>query len=473
MEDDEIDCGCNCNGCGYFDTSIPHDSYSVGDCCTRKVGDPYPKPKNIVDMNICVFGLWHLGCVTAACLADKGFNVVGLDPSKEVIENLNKGKPPIQEPHLDYLINKNLNKNLKFTTDISEATKDAEIIWVTFDTPVDDNDKADEIYVKQQIMSLYPYFKDGITILISSQLSVGSTSKLEEEYKKWFNRDVSFAYSPENLRLGKAIKVFDDPERIVIGAKDKTISLNLHYLLNNICDNIIWMTPESAEMTKHALNSFLATEIAFINEISKICEMTGADVRDVEAGLKSDSRIGEKAYLKAGSAFSGGTLARDLIFLNNIKDLPLLSSVIKSNDYHKSWILRTLGEHFDMDLNGKRITILGLTYKPKTNTLRRSGSVELCKKLIEFGANIKTHDPSITELPEEYSNFNLCTTIAGAIHSAEVIIIATEWDIYKNLDTGNLPDSVVIIDANGFIRENFIGSKIKYYSVGRGIRYDS
>ena len=469
MEDTEIDCGCNCNGCGYFDINIPHDSYSVGDCCTRKIGDPYPKPKILENMKICVFGLWHLGCVTAACLADKGYIVTGLDPNKEVINNLYKGISPIQEPYLDELINRNLGINLAFTTNIEEAMKDTNIVWVTFDTPVDNNDNADELYVKQQIMSLYPYFRDDMTILISSQLSVGSTTKLEKEYKNWFKRDVSFACSPENLRLGKAIEVFNNPERIIVGVKEKVMPLKLYNLLASICSNLIFMIPESAEMTKHALNSFLATEITFINEIARICEISGADVRDVEKGLKSDSRIGEKAYLKAGSAFAGGTLARDLMFLNHIKYMPVLSSVIESNDDHKLWALSVIKEHFNMDLRGKCIAVLGLTYKPKTNTLRRSSSIELCKKLIEFSANIKTHDPSIKELPKEYSNFNLCQTIADAVEDVDAIIISTEWDIYKNLNTGNLPKSVVIVDANGFIRENFIGTDIKYYSVGKGI----
>ncbi len=230
------------------------------------------------------------------------------------------------------------------------------------------------------------------------------------------------------------------------------------------------MSPESAEMTKHALNAFLATEVAFINEIAKICEISGADVRDVELGLKSESRIGEKAYLKAGSAFAGGTLARDLMFLNHIKYLPVLSSVIESNDDHKLWALSIVKEHFDMDLRGKRIAVLGLTYKPETNTLRRSSSVELCKKLIEFGVHIKTHDPSLKELPKEYSNFNLCQTIAETTGDVDAIIIATEWNIYKNLgDVANLSCSV-IIDANGFLKDTLSKNKeVKYYSVGRGI----
>jgi len=426
-------------------------------------------------MKICVFGLWHLGCVTAACLADKGYNVIGLDPNEDIVNNLNKGISPIQEPHLDELIKLKLYDNLHFTTNIQSALKDAQIIWITFDTLVDDNDNADEIYVKRQIMSIFPYVANGTIVIISSQLSVGSTRKLEKEYRNWywFKKDVHFAYSPENLRLGKAIAVFNNPERIIVGINDyekgnKTIVKLLgQFCINPDC-NIIWMSPESAEMTKHALNSFLATEVAFINEIATICEKTGANVRDVELGLKSDSRIGYKAYLNAGSAFSGGTLARDLQFLNSIKTMPLLSSVIDSNDDHKWWELNILDEHFKYELKDKKISVLGLTYKPNTDTLRRSNSVELCKQLIKFGVNIKTYDPLIKELPKEYSHFNLCNTIEEAIRDIDAVVMMK--DIKSNLEILRcFKTPLVVIDANGILEE-YLGDfkDIKYYSVGRG-----
>jgi UDPglucose 6-dehydrogenase len=424
-------------------------------------------------MKICVFGLWHLGLVTSACLANKGFDVVGLDLSEDVIYNLNVTdiSIPLSEPKLLETIHDcMLRRKLRFTNDIKDAVKDADIVWVTFDTPVDDNDKADTRYVEDQIRSIFPYLKN-TTVLISSQLPVGSTTKLSNEFNKYFSSfNVEFAYSPENLRLGKAIEVFNNPERIIIGVKDKSMSLRLNFVLKSICENIIWMSPESAEMTKHALNSFLATEIAFINEIALICEKTGADVRDVERGLKTDSRIGEKAYLKAGSSFAGGTLARDLNFLNSIEETCLISSVIKSNDEHKMWIINKLDEIFESNLSGKNIAILGLTYKPDTNTLRRSSSIELCKLLVRFGATIKVHDPSIDRLPDEYTHFNLCDSISETVKDVDVIVISTEWKIYRELcERAIIPIPVVIIDPNEFIK-NYIyyDKRIKYYSVGRG-----
>lgn len=424
-------------------------------------------------MKICVFGLWHLGCVTAACLADKGFEVVGLDPNENVVNNLNEGIPPIFEPGLSELINTHLDDNLHFTTDAESALFYADVIWVTFDTPVDDNDNADDKYVKQQIMSIFPYIQKGTTLLISSQLPVGSTTELRQHYMRYSKyRDVYFAYSPENLRLGRAIEVFNNPERIVIGFNEHNIDIiTLEKLFkDDFYSKIIWMSSESAEMTKHALNSFLATEVVFINEIATLCEKTGADIREVERGLKSDSRVGEKGYLKAGSAFSGGTLARDLKFLNSIKITPLLSSVLESNEEHKFWELYILRECFDFNLRGKTIAVLGLTYKSDTNTLRRSRSIELCKKLSQLnGVIIKTHDPSLKELPSEYSYLNLSYTIREAVHGADAIIIATGLEEYKCLrELANSDKNIVVIDANNILGDSLMGAKnIKYYSVGR------
>jgi UDPglucose 6-dehydrogenase len=294
-------------------------------------------------MKICVFGLQHLGCVTAACLADKGFVITGLDPNIENVEFLNRGISPIFEPNLNELIYRNLGINLKFTTDIKSALKDTKITWVTFDTPVDGNDIANTLYVKHQIFSLYPHLSPDTVILISSQLPVGSTRKLQEEHTRWFKNYVTFAYSPENLRHGKAIEIFNNPERIIVGTNTKNNVNILDKLFKTINPNIIWMSLESAEMTKHALNAFLATQITFINEISLICKETGADVEDVEKGLKSDSRIGKKAFLKAGKHYSGGTLGRDVQYLREISDdlnlkSTLLKSISESNNNHKKLV---------------------------------------------------------------------------------------------------------------------------------------
>jgi UDPglucose 6-dehydrogenase len=202
-------------------------------------------------VKVFVFGLWHLGCVTAACLADAGFQVTGLDLIKTVVKELDQGHPPIFEPGLEDLISKGLaSGNLKFTSDFSGALKGEEIIWVTFDTPVDEDDHADVDFVLDKIGLLFPVLKPGSLVLISSQLPVGSTKKLEQRYSLLFpNKPISFAYSPENLRLGKAINAFSHPDRVVAGIRNENDKKRIEELLSPLSDQIIWMSVESAEMT--------------------------------------------------------------------------------------------------------------------------------------------------------------------------------------------------------------------------------
>jgi len=252
-------------------------------------------------------------------------------------------------------------------------------------------------------------------ILISTQLPVGSTRQVQEAFfKKYPEKKLIFAYSPENLRLGRAIESFSKPERIVVGLHNNKGKEKIEAVLKPFCNNIEWMSVESAEMTKHALNAFLAASISFINELAIICEKVGADAREVERGLKTDPRIGVRSYLKAGSAFAGGTLARDIVFLGSIgKSLsiptPLITAVNISNQEHKMWSLEKLKMVLG-DFQDKTVAVLGLTYKPGTDTLRRSSSIELCENLVKNGVNLKCHDPSLKKLPPMYEKkFNFLT----------------------------------------------------------------
>src|SRR5467141_1610503 len=300
-------------------------------------------------MKVCVQGLWHLGTVTAACLASLGHRVTGLDLDVRIVEELNQGRPPLLEPGLKELVQQGLaSGRLSFSSNAGEALRGADVLWVAYDTPVDDDDNADVQFVVAQIEKVLPFLPAGSSVLISSQMPVGSVRRLETVAKDRFpEKDIGFACSPENLRLGKALAAFLNPDRIVVGVRSERDRDRLKPLLHSITDQIVWMSVESAEMTKHAINAFLATSVVFANEIASICEVVGADAIEVERGLKTDSRIGPKAYLSPGSAFAGGTLARDIAFLNAIgvaKKLvtPLLSSVKASNDEHGQWVKRKL-----------------------------------------------------------------------------------------------------------------------------------
>ncbi|MDO9085552.1 MAG: nucleotide sugar dehydrogenase [Anaerolineaceae bacterium] len=429
-------------------------------------------------MNICVEGLWHLGAVTAACLASGGHHVSGLDFDNEVVNELTKGFPPIYEPDLKELINEGIiNGNLIFTSDCEKALEKADLVWITYDTPVDDNDQADVKYVIDRVQRIFPYLTDNMTILISSQLPVGTTRELENLFKQSYpNTSVTFCYSPENLRLGKAINVFKNPDRVVVGLRNDKDREKIVNLFSPFTLNIEWMNVESAEMTKHAINAFLATSVVFINELAEICEKVGADAKEVERGLKSESRIGPKSYLGPGVAFSGGTLARDIDFLIKVShDLAIPSylfhAVKASNQAHKHWAIRKLEEEF-IQLNARKIALWGLTYKPGTDTLRRSMAIDLCQWLISHNAQVMVHDPVVKVLPDFLKEkVRLCLTPIDAIQDTDALIITTEWPEYKLINSEEIVSKMkkpIIIDANRFLERTLgFDNRINYLSVGK------
>ncbi len=424
-------------------------------------------------MKICVFGMWHLGTVTAACLASAGHDVVGLDADAGVVDDLQNGNPPLFEPGLEDLVKAGIDaEQLRFTTDSKDALAEADVVWVTFDTLVDENDIADVDFVKEQVKGLFPYLTDDTIVLISSQLPVKSTAELESDFGT--QKKVSFAYSPENLRLGKAINVFMNPDRVVVGTRTEEDAQKIREMFAPITDRIEFMSVESAEMTKHALNAFLATSVVFINEIASICEQVGADAKEVERGLKSEQRIGPRAYLGPGGAFAGGTLARDIMFLQELSsryDLPayLFNAVFMSNKNHKMWAFRRI-----MELAGESatVTILGLTYKPGTDTLRRSSAVELIDKLSDVGVSMRVHDPAVKSLPDDLARkVTLCDSATEALTNANVAVVATEWPDYCELTADMFVDAMeqpLVLDTNRFLGNVLdADSRIAYYTVGR------
>ena len=428
-------------------------------------------------MKIAVVGLWHLGSVTAACLASGGHDVIAYDADVSVIENLKLGKAPLFEPGLDNLIASGIAlSKLHFVSDRNEIC-DAEIVWVNYDTPVDDNDIADVKFVTDEIEKLFSSLKSNALVMISSQLPVGSTRRLQKRCAELFpETQITFAYSPENLRLGKAIDVFTKPDRVVVGLQSGADQERVQTLLKPFTDNIVWMSIESAEMTKHALNAFLATSVVFINELASLCEKVGADAREVERGLKTEERIGPKAYLKPGNPIAGGTLARDVNFLVQIgKDkhqpTPLFSALLDSNQAHKQWSSNRLLEVFS-NLKNKVIVALGLTYKAGTDTLRRSTAIELCEWLNNQGAKVVAFDPVVNQLPEHLSNvIELKKSLDEAIAGADAVVVATEWPQFSELTAEKitlLAGEPHIFDASGFLMKTLgQDTRLRYHTVGR------
>ncbi|HYV30635.1 MAG TPA: nucleotide sugar dehydrogenase, partial [Candidatus Binatia bacterium] len=381
-------------------------------------------------MNLTVVGLWHLGCVTAASCAQH-FQVTGLDFDPVAVAQLSAGKAPILEPGLnDRLVAGLAAGQLRFTTDPKAACANADLLWLTCDTPVNDNDESDVESVLATLRRCLPHLPKGALVLVSSQLPVGTCRSLETQFPEFH-----FACSPENLRLGRALEAFEKADRVIVGLRSATQRPLLEKLFAPFTPQVLFMRTESAEMVKHALNSYLAASIAFINEVARLCEPVGADAKEVSAGLKSDARIGPKAYLNPGGPFAGGTLARDVVALAQLgaatrEALSLLPAIKQSNDRHRRWAFGRLQSRLG-DLRGKTLGVLGLVYTPNTDTLRRSAAVELCRKLLEAGAMVNAFDPAIRELPPELSGVRLAANLAAALAGVDAAVLCTEWPQFR------------------------------------------
>ena len=426
-------------------------------------------------MKIAVLGLWHLGSVTAACLAEAGFATLGIDFDAAVVARLRDGRAPLFEPGLDDLVAAGLaSGRLDFTT-APAAAAGCDIVWVAYDTPVDDDDRADPAAVTAAAARLFPHLSPGTVVLVSSQLPVGSTRGLAAAFAAARPAIAChFAYLPENLRLGGALDAFRTTERIVVGRDDPAVEPVLRPVLEKFTGRILWMSPESAEMTKHALNAFLATSVAFANEVAGLCEGLGADAADVERALRAEPRIGPRAYLKPGGAFAGGTLARDVAFLNELAarvalDTPLLASVLPSNRVQRDWPLRRLVQRLG-DLRGHTVAVLGLAYKPGTDTLRRSAALELCVQLVGLGARVQAFDPAVRGLPPGHADVALAAGAGAALAGADAAVVATEWPEFRALTAADCVAAMrrpLICDPNRFLAATLGGdARIDYLAVG-------
>jgi UDPglucose 6-dehydrogenase len=422
-------------------------------------------------------GLWHLGSVTAACLAAKGCEVIGYDPDQDIVTGLSNGAPPLFEPGLEDLVRQGLAAGLlRFSDDLAAAAGACDVLWVAFDTPVDDDDNADVAWVERQVLQALEHLSPGAIVLVSAQLPVGTVRRLEQACRSLRPElDAGFACSPENLRLGKALDAFLNPDRIVVGVRNVRDRNRLQKLLERISPRIEWMSVESAEMTKHAINAFLALSVSFANEIACLCEATGADAKEVERGLKTESRIGAQAYLGPGGAFAGGTLARDIQFLKALGEArgvraALIAAVKESNDSHRAWQAGKLAQYFD-SLNGVRVALWGLTYKPGTDTLRRSPAIELCAWLAERGAQIVVHDPVVGKIPGPLGGRVVhAASPADCLAGTRALVICTEWPEYRQVSANAfdamLPPAIVV-DANRFLRQIAQASpRVRYLAVG-------
>lgn len=388
-------------------------------------------------MKIAVYGMTHLGCTTAAAMSSQ-YEVIAVDDSPDLIQQLRSGLLPVYEPGLTELARENATASrLHFSHNLSDCLK-CDVIWFALDVPVNEVDEADEAFITQKIEALFPFLKRNAVFLISSQVPVGTTRALAQRYRAQFpETPVFFCYSPENLRLGRSLDAFLQPERIVLGADPEFPQQILISLLSWLTPNLLWMSIESAEMSKHALNSFLALSITFINEVASLCRSTGASPTEVEKALRSEPRVGAKALIRPGPAFGGGTLARDIRYLLRESErqhtqTPLLRSILESNYNHQSWPIRAL-ETLLGSLQSKKVTLLGLAYKPGTSSTRRSIALFLAGELLKRGASVTAFDPKVRALPPPFSGISIAPDCARALKGADAAIVTTEWADFLSL----------------------------------------
>jgi UDPglucose 6-dehydrogenase len=425
-------------------------------------------------MKIAVVGLWHLGMVTAACLAAEGHDVTAFDAAP-IVADIERGKLPVAEPGLAELVAQGQAAGrLRFAAEPSLA-RGVELVWICFDTPVDDDDSPDVGWVVERIGAFLTEFAQPAVVAISSQLPVGSIARLERRFAALGS---TFACIPENLRLGSAIAYFRAPDRFVAGTRDARARDVIERAIGGFAPAIVWTGVESAEMIKHAINAFLATSVVFANELAAICERVGADARDVERGLKSDVRIGPKAYVRAGEAFAGGTLARDLTFLRELglrEGIPLdqVSGTATSNERHRDWAfdrIREVGGGRSL----ARVALLGLVYKPGTDTLRASNAVSLARRLRQAGVLVTAYDPAIAPGdPRLAGVVDIAASAEAALDGADVAVVATPWPQFRDIEPLHFAQlgERTAIDESRFLEDRLASvDGLRYIAFGRPVR---
>lgn len=436
-------------------------------------------------MNIAIVGTGYVGLVSGACFAEVGINVTCVDIDEQKIENLKNGIIPIYEPGLDELVSRNIKENrLKFTTDLASCIDTVEVVFSAVGTPPDEDGSADLKYVLEVARTFGRHINKYAILVTKSTVPVGTSKKIkavieEELQKRGVNIPFEVASNPEFLKEGAAITDFMSPDRVVIGVeseRSRKVMERLYrpFLLNNF--RVIFMDIASAEMTKYAANSMLATRISFMNDIANLCELVGADVNMVRKGVGTDARIGNK-FLYAGCGYGGSCFPKDVKALihtgkENGYRMRVIEAVEEVNENQKSIVFTKL-EKALTSLNGKRIAIWGLAFKPETDDMREAPALVVIDKLLNAGADVIVYDPiAINECKRRLGNVvKYAKDMYETVIDADAIALMTEWkqfrvpswSIIRKAMRGNvIVDGRNIYDPDELIEEGFI-----YHCIGK------
>ncbi|MDG2360849.1 MAG: UDP-glucose/GDP-mannose dehydrogenase family protein [Hellea sp.] len=433
-------------------------------------------------MRIVMIGTGYVGLVSGVCLADFGHEVICVDNDNAKIEMLNSGEVPIFEPNLKSLINKNVNASrLKFTTDLKESMNSANVVFIAVGTPSRRGDgHADLSYVYAATNEISKHINKFTVIATKSTVPVGTGDEIEKILSKNHSKDkFSVVSNPEFLREGAAIKDFKHPDRIIVGAECNDAVEIMKAVYRPLFINetpILFTNRRTSELIKYASNSFLATKISFINEMADLCENVGADVQALARGMGLDKRIAPK-FLHAGPGYGGSCFPKDTTALIRTAEeaevsLPIIQSVIKSNEARKHKMVQKIIHFFNGDLNNKTLAFLGLAFKPNTDDMRDAASLTIIPELQNNGALIKVYDPaSMKEAKSLLQNIDYTKNSYDCIKGADALIILTEWDEFRALDMIRVKKSLRspnIIDLrNIYNPQSMEEYGFNYTSVGR------
>jgi UDPglucose 6-dehydrogenase len=434
-------------------------------------------------MKIAVVGTGYVGLVTGTCFAETGNTVICVDIDQEKVKKLQNGKVTIYEPGLEQLFDRNIKqKRLFFTTSLEEGIKGAKVIFLALPTPPGEDGSADLKYILKVADDLGPLLADYTVVIDKSTVPVGTADKVRERIASTAKVDFDVVSNPEFLREGVAVEDFMKPERVVIGTNSpraRKVMETLYAPFVRQGNPLVFMDERSAELTKYAANSFLATKISFMNEIANLCELLGADVDSVRKGVGTDSRIG-KRFLFPGIGYGGSCFPKDVQALAKSSadtnyDFKILKAVMDVNAIQKTKLLPRIKEYFKNDLKGKTIAVWGLSFKPHTDDIREAPALDNIAQLLEEGVTIKAHDPESMDNVKKVigDKIQYCATPYDAAENADAIFIATEWPEFRTPDfdrLGSILRGKVIFDGRnlydlGLMKE--LG--YAYYSIGREV----
>lgn len=429
-------------------------------------------------MNLGVIGTGYVGLIQGLCLAELGNYVVCVDNDEAKIKSLELGVPPIHEPMLDELLKKNIScGRIKFSTDVRKHIKDLDVIFIAVGTPSDHDGRADLTYVFNAATEISLHMHNDQVVVVKSTVPIGTCKLIEKRIKQKFQGNFEVVSNPEFLREGSAIYDFMNPDRVVIGGTNEFRGVEkIANLYKPLQTTILLTNYETSETIKYASNSYLATQISFINTISRLCEKTGADITKVAEGMKLDKRIGAKAQLRAGIGYGGSCFPKDVKALVNIANdngvrFGILEEVVKANIIQREFfvdkIKRNLGE-----LDGLTIAVWGLSFKPGTDDMRDAPSIYIIKSLLNEKATIITYDPAVSaEILKIIPHVQIAESPLEACKGADALLVLTEWDEFSKVKWADIAKKMrnkIIFDGRNMLDSKVLEKRgFKYHSLGR------